>query len=70
MKYGGTNTFSGMHNIRGHSSVPQQSGGCQICRKKRYEGVQFNAALRGGGCKFSRKKRYVTLEWPLTYVLY
>ena len=39
-------------------------GGCQIFRKKRYEGIRFNVT-RGWGSNFQEKKRYVTLEWPL-----
>ena len=46
------------------------SGGCQIFRKKRYEGVRFNviSVTRGWvGVRFSGKKCYVTLEWPLEH---
>ena len=44
-------------------------GGCQIFRKKRYEGVRFNviSVTRGWvGVQFPGKKRYVILEWPLS----
>ena len=44
-------------------------GGCQIFRKKRYEGVRFNViSFKRGwvGVQFPGKKRYVTLEWPLS----
>ena len=44
-------------------------GGCQLSRKKRYEGVWFNVirVMRGWvGVKFPGKQRYVTLEWPHT----
>ena len=44
-------------------------GGCQIFRKKCYEGVtRFNviSITRGWvGVQFPGKKLYVTLEWPL-----
>ena len=43
-------------------------GGCQLSRKKCYDGVRFNviSVTRGWvGVKFPGKKRYVTLEWPL-----
>ena len=41
-------------------------GGCQIYRKKHYEGVRFNviSVMMVGGGLISRKKHYVTLEWP------
>ena len=42
-------------------------GGCQLSRKKRYEGLRFNviSVTRGWvGVKITGKKRYVTLECP------
>ena len=41
--------------------------GCQLSRKKRFEGVWFNVitVMRGWvGVPFPGKKHYVTLEWP------
>ena len=51
--------------------VTQMGVGCQIFRKKRYEGVRFNVICvrpyEGvGGGSISRQKRYVTLVWPLS----
>ena len=44
-------------------------GGCQLFRKKRYEGVRFDviSVTRGWvGVQFPGKERYVTLEWSLS----
>ena len=43
-------------------------GGCQLSRKKRYEGALFNVISITRGwvrVKYPGKKHYVTLEWPL-----
>ena len=46
-------------------------GGCQIFRKKSYEGVRFDVicVMRGWvGVQFPEKKRDVRLEWPLRHM--
>ena len=45
-------------------------GGCQLSRKKRYEGARFNviSVTRGWvGVKYPGKKHCVTIERPLCY---